>query len=174
MSKVKLVHRTVVMVLALVLTISATIAYARYREELEADQGFAARPLELVKLDAGQWQYVDGKFTMEFTVEKTVEACRVYVAVSQGMSAPDEVKIELTTPTQEILDYTVLYEEIYRGTTLYGIFGPGHVYRFTNGTTDQELNFSLIAGEQYTISVEGLDAATQEDCLLRVFVEGIK
>ena len=157
-----------VLVLTLVLTCGP--AMARYLESWAEDQGFWAKPLEPLNITQS-WQQQDGVHTIRFTAGETAENCRVYLAATQGVTKPEQLRVTLTVrsaATQTNVTLTGVPEPIVAGSAMDGLFGPGTVYRFYDDA-GQEVVGNLTAAANLT--VHGLENGAEVTSLLRLFVE---
>lgn len=169
-------------------------AYARYREELVGDQAFQAKPAEALTFASQQWQVdEDGNRVLTFSLAQTAEDCRVYLAVSEGVTAPENLQIMLTLPAEPTVSVAedgtetvaapepetliAQAEAITQGSALYSLFGPGYVFRFyeTEGSEageqiSAEKRMDLKSEAIYTLTVSGLSSAVEQTSLLRLFV----
>lgn len=161
-----------VLVLVVLVIVYAGVAYARYLETLVFNQEFVAKPLEQVAFGSSQWQVNDRESVLEFTMSEELEACRIYIAVSQGVSNPEALEISLSKPGEtEDNTYIAVPEPIDKRTSLYKIFGEGYVFRFYDAETGEEIEWEFNPHDTYTISLSQLDDATEYPSLIRVFVE---
>ncbi|MBQ4333674.1 MAG: hypothetical protein IJC33_07845 [Clostridia bacterium] len=147
-------------------------AYARYREVLTGDPAFQVNPAEQLAIADQQWQQVEDTYVLTFTMEKTSPDCRVFLAMSEGVHAPEAVTVTLTLPGAEPVDLQATAATIPAGTPLYRLFGPGSVFRFVDADTGEEAVLDL-ATQPYTVTVHGLSQAAQQASLLRLFVERV-
>ena len=156
------------------------ITYARYREELVGDQSFQPKPAQQVAFASRQWQAdEEGNWVLTFSVENAVENCRVYLAVSEGVTQPENLQITLTVPgelTQDPVTLTATGQEITPGSALYSVFGTGYVFRFYEAGDQAagEMTLDLKKDETYTLTVSGLSSAAEQTSLLRLFVDYTK
>lgn len=179
-----------VLATAVVLLIGS--AYARYREELVGDQSFQVKPGQQLAFATQQWQQdEDGNRILTFSMEKAAENCRVFLAVSEGVTAPENLQVTLTLPAEGTVaasengteavtvnapvTLTAKGEAIMPGSSLYSVFGSGYVFRFyepgAEGQTPVEMALDLKSEEVYTLTISGLSAATEQTSLLRLFVD---
>lgn len=170
----QLVPLVTVFLLIVALVLSVTVAYARYREELTGDLGFQAKPLAPVAFTKETWEKTDDSLRLTFSVEKTDAKCRVYLAVSEGFTAMDQVIVTLTIPGEEPLQLVAAGERIPAASGIYNLFGDGYVFRFIDGQTGQELPMELLTDTEYVLSINGLEDAIEYTGLLRLFIERIE
>ena len=150
--------------------------YARYREELVGDQSFQVKPAQRLAFATQQWQTEEnGDRILTFSMENSAEDCRVYLAVSEGITAPEKLQVTLTLPAQgqDAVTLTAKGEAIAPGSAVYSVFGSGYVFRFfeAEGQTPAELSLDLNSEAVYTLTVSGLSAAAEQTSLLRLFVD---
>lgn len=170
--------------LALAAALLVGITYARYREELVGDQAFQVKPAQQLSFASQQWQEdEDGNWTLTFSLEQSVENCRAYLAVSEGITQPETLQITLTLPgeqtgelTREPVTLTATGQAITPGSSLYSVFGAGFVFRFYGAEEQagEEMTLDLEKDESYTLTVSGLSAAAEQTSLLRLFVDYTK
>lgn len=167
------VKRNIASIFVLVLmVVYAGVAYARYQETLVFDQGFVAKPLEQVAFGSCQWQVNDRESVLEFTMSEDLEDCKIYIAVSQGVSNPEALEISLSRPGETGDNiYVAIPEPIDKGTSLCNTFGEGYVFRFYDVETGDEIEWEFNSHETYSLYVSQLDDATEYPSLIRVFVE---
>lgn len=160
--------------------LSVGSAYARYHEELVGDQSFQVKPAEQMAFASEQWQTdEDGNRVLTFSMANTVENGRVYLAVSQGVTAPETLQVALTLPVEdgteaEAVTLRAKGQKITPETSLYSVFGPGYVFRFYDTAEQQdsvEKALDLKREAVYTLTVSGLASATEQASLLRLFVD---
>lgn len=167
-------RRNLIFVLvAAALVLSIGTAYARYREEIIQNLNFQVRPIESLQLSDQTWtQGEDGSYVLTFTMTEAVEDCRVYLAVSKGVTQPDALTVtlqlppdpnaaetdgptETTVPTDpetgetiaaepQFESLTATVEEIPNISALGALFGSGYVYRFLDGDTETENRSEII------------------------------
>lgn len=185
-----------ILFLTAAMVLSVGTAYARYREEITGDQAFQVKPLEQLTFATQQWEQNDqGDYILTFTMAESEEDCRMYLAVSEGVTVPEGLTVTLTLPAEEttqiledgtvatvVNDPVVLTAEVQQiteGSSLYSLFGSGYVFRFYDRVNDPEtgeetLEELLLDFEKevtYTLTVKGLSKATEQTSLLRLFVE---
>lgn len=176
------------------LLLAVGITFGRYRTEIFGNLIFQVKPLKQLAFQSQQWaQAEDGSYTLTFTMAEANENCRIYLAVSEGITAPDALQVTLTLPvvtTEENLEaqeeagdssetpeevlpvvLTATMEQITEGTALYGTFGSGYVFRFYDAETGEQITLDLVAGSAYVLTVTGLQSAAEQTSLLRLFVE---
>lgn len=184
-----------VIVLMAALTLSVGTAYARYRTEILGDLAFQVKPLEQLTFASQQWeQSEDGSHVLTFTMAEAAQSCRMYLAVSEGITVPASLTVTLTMPPEEgqqtqtqtetqppagtepetpaePIVLTAVMEQITEGSSLYALFGSGYVFRFCNAETGEEMFLDLTTDFTYTLTVSGLQSAAAQTSLLRLFVE---
>lgn len=171
-SKRKIVLTCLVVAAALLLSVGT--AYARYREEIVQNLNFQVRPMESLNLSNQTWtEGEDGSYVLTFTMTEAVEDCRIYLAVSTGVTQPDKLTVTLqlpqdpnatepsesteatTLPTDPITGETVAVEVPFDGliataeeipsiSALSALFGSGYVYRFLDGEAEDEIREEII------------------------------
>lgn len=161
-----------VLFLAAALVLSLGTAYARYMEQVNGDQGFVARPLETPQLSQQSWQQVDDAYVLSFSMGETAQTYRIFLAVSEGVTQPEQLEVTLSLPGEEENTITLqaVPEQIQDASALHALFGTGFAYRFLDAETAEELLFEL-SNETYTLTVKGLDGAAEYASLVRLFVE---
>lgn len=152
------------------LTLTVGVAYARYVATLSGDQGFQVKPSGTV-IAQQRWQKNGDAYILTFTAGEAADACRVYLAVSEGVVEAEQLKVSLTVPEEEAALASA--EPIREASSMYTHFGPGNTFRFYDGETGEELVFSL-SGKTCILTVEGLESAAQLTSLLRLFVEQVQ
>lgn len=184
-----------VIVLTAALVLSVGTAYARYKSELSGDLAFQVKPMEQLSFQTQQWtQGEDGSHILTFSMAESGEKCRMYLAVSEGITAPESLAVTLTLPPEETetlpeegleaqteteeqetpnapIVLTATMQQITEGSSLYALFGSGYVFRFFHEETGEEIFLNLIADFSYTLTVSGLQSAAAQTSLLRLFVE---
>ena len=75
-------------------------AFARYLEMLTGDQAFSAKPLDALEITQ-QWVKVDDAYVLTFTGGEQAKNCRIYLAVSEGITNADSLQVELQLPAAE-------------------------------------------------------------------------
>ena len=165
----------VCMLLAATLVLCCAPTFARYLEMITGDQAFqvkAMNPLEITQ----QWTPVENGYTLTFTAKKQAKNCRVFLAVSQGVTDADLLEVSLADPLppegEGAAPLPAVAAPIAADTPVYTLFGPGTIFRFMDADTGLEKTFDLSQGS-YTLFVRGLDAAAQQTSLIRFFVENI-
>ena len=172
----------VILVLTVAAVLSVGIAFGRYQTEITGDLAFQAKPGEGIVLADQQWHQEDGNAVLTFSVAEDVESCRIYLTISEGVTAPDTVQVTLNIPqeaysdeetgeivTPDDLVLTATGEEISPDASLYALFGSGYVFCFQD--EEGETVLDLKAGETYTLTVTNIGAAVEHTSLLRLFVE---
>lgn len=162
------------LLLVAALLLSVGTAYARYREEIIQNLNFQVRPIESLNLSNQSWsQGEDGSYVLTFTMDETVENCRIYLAVSKGVTQPDALTVTLqlppdpnatessgqteatTVPTDPSAGETIVVEPQFDGliataeeipsiSALGALFGSGYVYRFLDGEAEDENREEII------------------------------
>lgn len=170
----------VCVLLAAVLVLSFGNAFGRYLEALTGDQPFQVKPANALKITQ-QWKQVDDAYVLTFTAGEHAGNCRVYLAVSQGVTAADLLEISLAEPismeTGGVAPLPVILsataQPITEGSAIYALFGSGTAFLFVDAETGKEKAFDLSRGA-YTVTVRGLDSAAELTSLLRLFVEHVR
>lgn len=182
--------------LTVALVLSVGTAFGRYRSEIFGNLNFQVKAMEQLTFQTQQWaQAEDGSYTLTFTMAEAAENCRMYMAVSEGVTAPESLTVTLTVPpapaedgqqteaedqtaaepeTQtpgEPIVLTATMQQITAGSSLYGLFGSGYVFRFADVETGEELFLDLTTDFTYTLTINGLQIAAEQTSLLRLFVE---
>ena len=161
------------LVLAIVVVLFSGTAYARYRAELTGNMQFQAKPLEQIHMAGQTWKSTKDVCVLTFSLKEDAGTCRVYLAVSQGVTAPEALQVTLTVPGEEPVTVVGAQTPIAEGSALGAQFGPGTVFRFPGETDGGELQLELTADTQYTVTVRGLPSAAEQASLLRLFVEHV-
>lgn len=184
----------VLLLVAILLMASAALMFtpatARYRAELLEDLIFRAKPLDKLCFSASNWVVVEAGGTLTFSMIKDVEKCRVYLAVSEGIAAPENLQVFLMLPGETSVVLEATCRPIPEASELGRRFGLGYVYYFyiesefpegtglpeaTEGSEErEEWVFSPKANERFTLMVIGLESAAQEVSLMRLFVEKVE
>lgn len=171
MGKNRIVWLLAAILLTAALVFSVGSAYARYREEFSGDFIFQAKPLDTLDFSQEQWQRTEDGYALTFSMLRDEPRCRVFLAASQGISAPENLTVTLTIPGEEPVILQATAEQIPEVSALSALFGAGYVFRFLDEQTGQELTLELTAEAVYTLTVQGLESAAQQTSLLRLFVE---
>lgn len=165
--RILLALATVIMVAAVVL--SAGVAYARYMDKTSGDFAFKVKGLPELAMTQQEWQQIgENTYTLTFTMKNAVENCVLFLAMSEGISAPEQIQVYMSLPGGAYLQATG--EAILPGSDLYATFGGGYVFRFLDGETGEERTLDLTT-QEYALNVVGLESAVEEISLLRVFIE---
>ncbi len=185
----------VILLLGAAIGLSIGTAYGRYREEITGDQSFQVKPLEQLTFATQQWQQNDaGDYVLTFTMAEAAEICRMYLAVSEGVTAPEQLQVTLILPakesteasedgtestvTQEPVVLTATARQITQASSLYSLFGSGYVFRFYDGTEDaeagEEIILNLLTETTYTLTISGLSTAAEQTSLLRLFIDYVR
>lgn len=189
-----------IILLAATLLLSVGRVYARYQKDIVENLNFQVRPMESLSLSNQTWtEGEDGSYVLTFTMTEDVADCRVYLAVSKGVTQPDALTVTLQLPpdpdavqteesaveTDPVTGETIVAEVPFDGllataeeipniSALSALFGSGYVYRFLDGDAEdenrEEIIFDLVAGE-YVLTVSGLEDAANTTSLLRLFIE---
>ena len=159
--------------LVLIIALLSATAYARYRAELTSDVQFQAKPLEQIKLAGQTWKSQEDGCVLTFSLKENAGVCRVYLAVSEGITAPEALQVTLTVPGEEPVILEGVQTPIAEGSAIDALFGPGTVFRFTGEAEREELQLELTADTQYTVTVRGLESAAEQTSLLRLFIEHV-
>lgn len=151
------------------------IGYARYRTEITGDLEFGVHPLDLPEIRQIAWRQDGDSYILTFTPERTMRASKIYLAVSEGVTAPESLSVSLSyLKDEEVITQRAVMQPITDGTELKLQFGAGHVFRFYD-VSGEEVLLDLIADEEtpiaYTLTVGGLDAAAEYQSILRLFIE---
>lgn len=182
-----------ILVLVVLLTaamLAVGVAYGRYRTDITGDLIFQAKPWDGIAFSAQQWSQKEGDAVLTFSMAEDVTQCRVFLAMSEGVTDPTSVKVTLTIPldsyedeegktvTPEPLVLTAAGEPITEDSSLYALFGSGYVFRFMEEVEETEAAVELIldleTDKSYVLTVSGLDAAAEQTSLLRLFVENVQ
>lgn len=188
--------KRVFMLLAAVLLLTATAvlafspAMARYRAEITGDWIFQAKPPEKLNFAASNWTATSNTCTLTFSMDKDVEKCRVYLAVSEGIIDAEKLQVSLQIPGEENVTLEGTCQQIPEVSGLAKRFGQGYVYYFylvpeqpedpetpteptdpEEPTEPEEWIFSPKANEQFKLTVTGLGSAAEATTLMRLFVE---
>lgn len=155
----------VILVTVCILTVG--VAYARYQTELQNTLKFQTR--NTLSVAQQQWQQLDGAYVLTFTMAQKSENSRIYLAASEGITAPENMQVILTLPGEDAVQLQATAEPIIENSILATVFGTGYVFRFLD-TEGNELTFDMTTAE-YTLTVAGLDSAAEHASLLRLFVE---
>lgn len=180
------------LVIATAVTLAFSGTFARYLEMLTGDQAFQVKPMDPLQItQKWMWNADDNAYVITFTAGEQAKNCKVYLAVSEGVTNAQSLQVEMTapvlsgeTPTEateetvaETLPETVTLQAagsaITEGSAIYNLFGSGTVFQFQNVETQEELVFDL-SQYTYTITVRGLDSAAELTSLLRLFVEYVQ
>lgn len=189
------------LITAIAITLAFSGTFARYLEMLTGDQAFQVKPMEPLQItQKWMWNADDNTYVITFTAGERAKNCKVYLAVSEGVTNVQSLQVEMTAPvlpeeipteeteeteateeTQETvaetLPETVTLQAtgsaITEGSAIYNLFGSGTVFQFQNTETQEELVFDL-SQHTYTITVRGLDSAAELTSLLRLFVEYVQ
>lgn len=156
--------------LTLVLMLTAGVAYARYVAVLNGDQGFQVKPSGTL-IDQHRWQKNGDTYVLTFTAGDAADACRVYLAVSEGVRGADQLRVSLMVPEKEAAVASI--SPILESSSMYTHFGPGNTFHFYDEETGEELVLAL-SGKTCTLTVEGLESAAELTSLLRLFVEQVQ
>ncbi|MBQ8611078.1 MAG: hypothetical protein IJ412_05130 [Oscillospiraceae bacterium] len=175
MSKRKslLIAAAVIFLLAAVL-LSFGAGYARYRTEIKGDLEFGIQPLDLPEIEQIAWKQDGEGYILVFKPNRSMLDCRLYLAVSEGVTSPESMVVELSyMQDTEAIQLRAVMEPITEASGLKMQFGPGYVFRFYDPVTGEEHLMDLVAdGENaYSLAVTGLDSAAEYQSLLRLFVE---
>lgn len=182
-----------ILVLVVLLTaamLAVGVAYGRYRTDITGDLIFQAKPWDGIAFSAQQWSQKEGDAVLTFSMAEDVTQCRVFLAMSEGVTDPASVEVTLTIPldsyedeegktvTPEPLVLTAAGEPITEDSSLYALFGSGYVFRFMEEVEETEAAVELIldleTDKSYVLTVSGLDAAAEQTSLLRLFVENVQ
>lgn len=175
MSKRKslLITAAVIFLLAAVL-LSFGAGYARYRTEIKGDLEFGIQPLDLPDIEQIAWKQDGAGHILVFKPNRSMLGCRLYLAVSEGVTAPENLVVELSYVQEgEANLLRAAMEPITEESGLKIQFGSGYVFRFYDPVTCEEHLLDLSADDElaYTLAVTGLDTAAEYESLLRLFVE---
>ena len=175
--------------LAIVLLLSTAalaigVAYGRYRTDITGDLIFQAKPWDGISFSTQQWSQVEEDAVLTFSMAEDVTQCRVFLAMSEGVTDAASVTVTLTIPqdpyedengemvSPEPLILTAVGEPITQESSLYALFGSGYSFRFLD--EDAEMILDLESDKSYVLTVSGLDAAAEQTSLLRLFVEHVQ
>jgi len=161
----------VLLILAGGIALFSGTAYGRYQAELVADLLFQAKPLDQISIAQQTWTPQEDGCILTFTLEKDAGPCRVFLAVSEGVTSPEVLEVILTVPGDTPVVVEGLREPIAENSAMDALFGPGFVFRFPGEEEGEELQVELSAGVQYTLTVRGLPSAAEQTSLLRLFIE---
>ena len=148
----------------------AVTAYARYMDQTGAGLSFQVKGLPELEMATQTWEKVgENTYTLIFTMENDADSCVLFLAVSQGVSVPEQIQVYLSLENDQILRATGT--QIQPNSDLANVFGEGYVFRFLDAETGEECILDLEAGREYALNVVGLDSAAEQTSLLRVFIE---
>ena len=170
----RIVAMTIVAVLLLVAAVSVAVSpvAARYRSELANDIIFQGMPADPLKFDISNWSMEAGECHFTFSLDRDLEKCRIYLVISEGVTAPDSIEVALIQPDDSLEPIKAVYKQIPEVSELTKRFGSGHFYYFcSNEETEEESVFSLKADQNFTLTVTGLNEAAEMTSLVRLFVE---
>jgi hypothetical protein len=165
-------HRIPLLLTALLLIAVVALSlgvYARYREEISGDPAFQVKPMAQLRIAQQKWQQAEDAAVLTFSMEQAAQT-HVYLAMSEGVTAPGNVEVLLTLPGVEPVTLLATGSEIPEVSGLKALFGSGYVFRFLDPETGEEQILELPT-EECVLTVRGLDAATEQTSLLRLFVE---
>ncbi len=165
MKNKRLLWITAIALMVLAVTVSAGVAYARYMDRVNQDFFLTVKAQPELALAHQVWTQDGDDYVLEFQMVAAAENCRVFLAVSEGVTAPENLQVSLTMPDGS----TTLFAagtEILETSSLYHTFGGGYVFHFPDVLD--------LTSQSYTLRVEGLTAAAQEASLLRLFIEYAK
>lgn len=167
-------HNQRVTLLLTVLLLTAVVAlslgvHARYREEITGDPAFQIKPMEQLHIVQQQWRQTEDASVLTFSLEKAAKT-HVYLALSEGITAPENVEVLLTLPGEKPVTLRATGTEIPEVSGLKALFGSGYVFRFLDPETGEEQILELPA-QECVLTVRGLDTAAEQTSLLRLFVE---
>ena len=148
----------------------AVAAYARYMDQTGEGLSFQVKGLPELKMADQQWRQIgENTYTLTFTMENEAENCVLFLALSEGISAPEQIQVYLSLEDGQLLQATG--ERIEAGSDLANVFGGGYVFRFVDAETGQERVLDLTTDQEYALNVVGLPTAEEQISLLRVFIE---
>ena len=161
--------RVVIVSLIIVLIVAtAGLVSGRYMETIQDYFAIGVKPYYGVTFAQQSWQQTEDGCTFSFQLAQSVTDCRIYMAVSEGVVKANLLEIQLVMPDATVLQAKT--EKIAENSELYRVFGAGYVFRFVDAQTGDELHMDL-STETYLLHVSGMDGATAQTSLLRVFVE---
>ena len=160
-----------VAILALAATMMLGISFARYQMQISGTVNLQAANYVPLTLVTEGWQKVDNQDVLNFSIAESAQTCRIYLAASEGISAPENMQVTLTLPGKEPQIFTATVEKISSQSVLGTFFGEGYVYVFLDETTGQELSFDLTAEKEYSLTITQTDGAASQPAMLRLFVE---
>lgn len=156
-------------IMAIVVVLSAGVAYARYMDKTSGSLSFRIKGLPELEMAQQEWKQVgEQTYALTFRMKNAAENCVIFLAMSEGISAPEQIQVYLTLPGGVTLQATG--EAIFPESNLYSAFGGGYVFRFLDGASGQERILDLTT-QEYVLNVVGLASAAEEISLLRVFIE---
>lgn len=89
-------------VLMISLFLAVGITFGRYRSEILGNLIFQVKPMKQLTFQSQKWlQAEDGSYALTFTMAEEADNCRMYLAVSEGITAPDALQVTLTLPIVE-------------------------------------------------------------------------
>lgn len=165
MKRKRLLWITAIALMVLAVTVSAGVAYARYMDRVNKDFSLTVKPQPELALASQVWTQDGDDYVLEFQMAAAAENCRVFLAVSEGVTAPETLQVSLKMPDGSTTIFAV-GTEILEISSLYNTFGGGYVFHFPDVLD--------LTTAPYTLRVEGLTSAAQEASLLRLFIEYAK
>lgn len=163
----KWVYTAIALMLCCLLLVG--VAYARYQAQLQNTIQFQTGQLQMLALAKQEWTQSEDMYQLTFSVGEAAENCRIYLAASDGVTAPEKMQVILTFPEGESLQATA--EPIYDNSILASLFGTGYAFRFLDAGGN-EITFDLTTAD-YSLTVAGMDGAAEQASLLRLFVEQV-
>ena len=167
----RLIYWLTAFLLLVALVLSVSVAYARYREELIGDFGIQAKPLEPVSFTKETWTRTEDSLELAFSVGQVESGFRIYLAMSEGFTDMEKVSVSLAIPNEAMTQLPATGEKIQPASGIYHLFGDGHVFRFLDVQTGQELFVELQPDVTYVLTISGLEDAAEHTGLVRLFVE---
>ena len=158
----------IVGILVVVMITTAGLVSARYMESIQDFFGISIKPYHGVSFQHQEWQQQDDGCIFSFQLAQSTRDCRVYLAVSEGVAKAELLDIRLMLSDNTILQAQA--EKIAEDSQLHRVFGAGYVFRFRDAQTGEEILMDF-STEVQTLHISGIDGATVQTSLLRVFVE---
>lgn len=135
------------LVLVFCVGISLGVSYARYQRQTPAE--VVIQPVtESLSVTATPWQAEGDTYSTTFSVHNgggEARDCSVQLLASLGLKSSDRIQLQLVLGDQV---YQATAEPIPQGSALYGSFGPGWIYSFTDG--GNELSHTLPTGGDWS------------------------
>ncbi len=136
------------LLLVICVGVSLGVSYARYQKTVRAEVQIQPDTAPF-SVTAEPWQMDGEAYQTTFSVQNSGReawACSVQLLASLGLESPDRIRVQLVLGEQS---YEAIAEPIPQGSALYGSFGPGWLYRFTDGGGGERSQM-LPAGEAWS------------------------